>query len=64
MTSPGSYTLKADMSIAQAIGQGGGLTESGSDKKVSVRRGAKTVKLKPDAKVEPGDVITVGERLF
>lgn len=64
VTSPGAYILKVDMTVAQAIGQGGGLTESGSDKKVKVRRGGKTVKLKPDALVEPGDVITVGERLF
>jgi polysaccharide export outer membrane protein len=61
---PGAYTLRADMTVAQAIGQGGGLTESGSGKKVKVRRGGKSVTLNPDAKIEPGDVVTVRERLF
>ncbi len=61
---PGSYPLRTDMTIAQAIAKGGGITESGTDKTVKVRRGDKTVKLKGDAKVLPGDVLTVGERLF
>lgn len=61
---PGSYPLRTDMTIAQAIAKGGGVTESGSDKKVKVRRGSATLKLKGDAKVMPGDVLTVGERLF
>lgn len=61
---PGTYPLRSDMTVAQAIARGGGLTDSGSDKKVKVRRGGKDVKLTGDAKVEPGDVLTVGERLF
>lgn len=61
---PGTYPLRSDMTIAQAIARGGGLTDSGSDKKVQVRRGGKVIKLAADAKVEPGDVLTIGERLF
>ena len=61
---PGTYPMKSDMTIAQAIARGGGLTDSGSDKKVKVRRGDKVVKLNAEAKVEPGDILTVGERLF
>lgn len=64
VNSPGSYPLKNGMTIAQAIAKGGGLTESGTDKKVKVRRGGKLVRLNGDAPVEPGDVLTVGERLF
>jgi polysaccharide export outer membrane protein len=62
--SPGTYPLRSDMTIAQAIARGGGLTDSGSDKKIKVRRGDKELKLNGDAKVEPGDVLTIGERLF
>jgi polysaccharide export outer membrane protein len=62
--SPGTYPIKSDMTIAQAIARGGGLTDSGTDKHVKVTRGGKTLKLEPTAKVEAGDVITVAERLF
>ena len=61
---PGSYPMRTGMTVAQAIAKGGGLTESGTDKKVKVRRGGKTIKLKGDAKIEAGDVLTVSERLF
>jgi polysaccharide export outer membrane protein len=61
---PGTYALRSNMTIAQAIARGGGLTDSGSDSKVKVRRGDKIIKLNGDAKVEPGDVLTIGERLF
>ena len=61
---PGTYPLKSDMTIAQAIARGGGLTDSGSDKTIKVRRGDKIVKLKAEAKVEPGDILTISERLF
>jgi polysaccharide export outer membrane protein len=64
VNSPGSYALKSGMTIAQAIAKGGGLSESGTDKKVKVRRAGKIVKLSGDAPVQPGDVLTVGERLF
>lgn len=62
--SPGSFPMKSDMTARQAIARAGGLTPSGSDKKVEVTRGGKKIKLAGDAKVEPGDVLVVGERLF
>ena len=62
--SPGAYPMKTGMTVAQAIAKAGGLTESGSDKKVSVRREGKKVKLKSDATIAAGDVLSVGERLF
>lgn len=61
---PGSYPISAGMTVAQAIAKGGGLTESGSGKKVKVSRGGKTSKLSAEEKIEPGDVLTVPERLF
>lgn len=62
--SPGTYPLKSGTTIAQAIAKSGGLTESGTDKSVKVRRGDKVVKLKANDPVEAGDVLTIGERLF
>ena len=61
---PGAYPLAADMTVRMAIAKGGGLTESGSDKKVDVTRGGKKVKLDSAAKLLPGDVLFVGERMF
>jgi polysaccharide export outer membrane protein len=62
--SPGTYPIKTDLTIAQAIARGGGLTDSGTDKHVKVTRGGKVVKLDPNAKVMPGDVLDIAERLF
>jgi len=62
--SPGAYPMKSGTTVAQAIAKAGGLTESGSDKKVSARRNGQKVKLQADAKIEAGDVLSVGERLF
>lgn len=64
VNSPGTYAVKDGLTIAQAIARGGGLTQSGSDRKVSVTREGKKIKLDGSAKVEAGDVLVVGERLF
>ncbi|WP_354298109.1 SLBB domain-containing protein [Phenylobacterium koreense] len=64
VNSPGTYAVKQGLTIAQAIARGGGLTQSGSDRKVSVTREGKKIKLDSSAAVEPGDVVVVGERLF
>jgi polysaccharide export outer membrane protein len=64
VTSPGSFALRPGMTVAQAIAKAGGVTESGNAKSVSAIRGGKKAKLKQDALVEPGDVLTIGERLF
>lgn len=61
---PGSYPLQTNLTIRQAIVRGGGLTESGTDRGVEVTRGGKKMKLDASAKVEPGDVIVIRERLF
>lgn len=64
VNSPGAYTLTSDMTVRMAIAKGGGLTESGSDKKVDVTRGGKKVKIGIGDKIESGDVLFIGERLF
>lgn len=64
VNAPGPFPMKFGMTVRQAIARAGGLTPSGSDKKVEVTRGGKKIKLKGDSLVEPGDVLIVGERLF
>ena len=61
---PGAYALRSNTTLRMAIAKGGGLTDSGSDKKIDVNRDGKKVKLKLDDLVQPGDVLVVGERLF
>lgn len=62
--SPGTVPIKTDMTIAQAIARTGGLTDSGTDRRVKVTRGGKTLKLDANSKVEPGDVLLINEKLF
>lgn len=61
---PGAYALRSNTTVRMAIAKGGGLTESGSDKKIDVTRGGKKVKLQLDEVIQPGDVLVVGERMF
>lgn len=61
---PGAFPVTSGLTIAQAIAKAGGLTDSGSDKKVKVTRAGKSEKMKPDAIVQGGDVLVIGERLF
>jgi polysaccharide export outer membrane protein len=64
VNSPGAFPLNTEMTVRMAIAKAGGLTESGTDKSVQVTRGGQKVKLKPDDKVLPGDVLLIKERLF
>lgn len=64
VNSPGAYALTSNMTVRQAIAKGGGLTESGSDKKVTVTRDGKKTKLDLSDTLLPNDVIVIGERLF
>ena len=64
VNSPGTFAVKSNLTVRQAIALAGGLTVSGSEKKVQTTRDGKKVKLDPDAKIEPGDVLVIGERLF
>ncbi|WP_293352448.1 SLBB domain-containing protein [Phenylobacterium sp.] len=63
---PGSYPVTEGLTLRMALARAGGLTESGSDKKVKINRKGETVKsVKLDETiVEPSDILTVGERLF
>lgn len=62
---PGTMPISSDMTFAMAIAKAGGLTDLGSDKRLKVTRGGKKLdRVDLNAKVEPGDIIDVGERLF
>jgi polysaccharide export outer membrane protein len=64
--SPGAYPAIDGMTVRMALVRAGGLTDSGSEKKVKVnRKGVELKGVKLDATlVQPGDIITVGESLF
>jgi polysaccharide export outer membrane protein len=64
VNAPGAYTVQEGMTLRQALARGGGLTASGSAKRLSVHRDGR--KLKPDLNtvLRPGDVLVVGERIF
>jgi len=47
-----------------ALVRAGGVTDQGSDKKAEVTRGGKTITMDPTAKILPGDVIFIKEKLF
>jgi polysaccharide export outer membrane protein len=62
---PGQFTLLPDMTLRMALARASGLTDSGSDRHIKImRHGKKVDHIDLDGKVEPGDVIVVGERLF
>jgi polysaccharide biosynthesis/export protein len=64
----GTYVLEPGMTIAQAIAVAGGLTERGSDRRITVTRvvnGRTTeVKVDMDGKVQPNDTIKIPARFF
>lgn len=64
VNSPGVYPIRSDMTLRRALGRGGGVTPSGSLKKVKVYRNGEERKMKLDELLQPGDVIVVGERAF
>lgn len=64
VNSPGAYALTSDMTLRMAIARGGGVNASGSERRVRVTRGGRPTPVGLEDKVQPGDVIVVGERLF
>jgi len=65
---PGSYTLEPNMTVLQAISMAGGVTERGSGRRLRVTRvmdgERKDLDAKPTDLVQPGDTITVRQRLL
>ncbi len=64
--SPGAYPVVEGMTVRTALARSGGLSDQGSEKKVGIKRKGVDVKdIKLDVTtLEPGDIVTVGERLF
>jgi polysaccharide export outer membrane protein len=64
----GAYVYDSGMTVAQALILAGGLTERGSDRRVTIKREIKgkitEVSAKLEDKVQPNDEIVVGSRLF
>lgn len=63
----GSFRLERNMTVRQALAQGGGLTARGTERDVNVyRRGAdgKKTGVRLDDRVQKDDVLYVGESLF
>jgi polysaccharide export outer membrane protein len=63
---PGAFAVSGDMTVRQALARAGGVGDTGSEKKIKINRKGteiKNVKL-DETKVQAGDIINVGERLF
>lgn len=62
---PGAYPIADGMTVRMAIGRGGGVSDLGTDRAVTVRDPTgNRLHLRLDDKIAPGEVIVVGERLF
>jgi polysaccharide biosynthesis/export protein len=64
INAPGVYPVRDQMTLRKAMARGGGLTQLGSEKRISVFRDGKKQALPLDAPIKPGDVVVVGERAF
>jgi polysaccharide export outer membrane protein len=69
VAAPGEYRIESDMVLFQALARAGGVTRMGSASRVEIRRRGPDdkfvdIKGKKETRIEPGDIITVKERLF
>ncbi len=64
INAPGVYPVRDQMTLRKAMARGGGLTQLGSEKRITVFRDGKKQVLPLDAPIKPGDVVVVGERSF
>ena len=66
---PGAYPVDEGMTVLQVLSLAGGLTDRGSDKRITITRTidgkAKDIKgVKLTSVVQPGDTMVIGQRLF
>jgi polysaccharide export outer membrane protein len=69
VTKPGSYPYVSGMTMINAVALAGGFTYRADEDSFDLMRPDKTgkkskVSAKPETPVQPGDVITVNERIF
>jgi len=62
---PGSFPIRADMTFRQALSQGGGPNDAGTQSRIRLtRQGEQSEIADLDAPIQDGDVMFVRERLF
>jgi polysaccharide export outer membrane protein len=62
---PGGYPISPDMTLVMALARGGGITDQGSDSHIKIiRKNATITPSDLNVKIEPDDVIDVGEGWF
>lgn len=62
---PGVYPIKEQLTLRKVIARAGGLTPSGSEKRIKLfKDGQKQSRINMEQIVQGGDVIVVGERFF
>lgn len=62
---PGAFPVADQMTIRMAIARAGGVTENGSENKLTLIRDGKPLKkISLDDPVKVGDILKIGERLF
>lgn len=62
---PGAFPLVSGMTLRMALSRAGGITDLGSEGQIKLTRAGKKVqRIGLDVKIEAGDVIVVGQRLF
>jgi polysaccharide export outer membrane protein len=64
ISQPGQFPIKGEMTVRNVIARSGGVTPSGSVKRIKLFRNGQEQKVDLDMKVQAGDVFTVGERFF
>ncbi|NNM77249.1 polysaccharide transporter [Sphingomonas sp. ID1715] len=61
---PGQFPIRGDMTVRNVIARSGGISPTGSLKKIKLFRDGKEQKASLDMAVKAGDVFTIGERAF
>lgn len=65
VTAPGVYPINEELTLRKVIARSGGLTPSGSEKRIKLYHGARRQKrVDMEQVIQGGDVIVVGERFF
>ena len=65
VNAPGTYPIQNNMNLRMALARAGGLTSLGSDKRITVVRGAEELKkFSLNDPIQDDDVIVIGERFF
>ena len=64
VNAPGAYRAERGMTVRMALARGGGLTDRGSSKRISVFRNGKKAKVNLDEVITGGDTLVIGERFF